>query len=123
MSASVVSGVDASPILEAGEHVLDLVALAVEDGIVGVLDAVPGMGRDARGDTLIGQRLSEGGGAIGPVGEQEAGEWQMIKDRGRGLVIIGLTFGQMQQQRAPSVIANHLQLGGQAASAASDTSG
>ena len=34
MGASVVAGVDASPVLEPAEHVLDLVALAVEGFVV-----------------------------------------------------------------------------------------
>ena len=36
MGAAVVSGVDAPPILEPSEHVLDLVALLVEDGVMGI---------------------------------------------------------------------------------------
>ena len=59
MSTSVVSGVDAAPILEACEQVLDLVALAVEDRIVGVLDAVAGMGRDAGCDAALEECLSK----------------------------------------------------------------
>ena len=35
MGATVVSGVDAPPVLEAAEHGLDFVALFVEDGVVG----------------------------------------------------------------------------------------
>ena len=38
MGASVVAGVDAPPVLEASEHVLDFVALAVEGLVVGDLD-------------------------------------------------------------------------------------
>ena len=34
MGATVVSGVDAPPVFEAPEHVFDLVALLVEDGIM-----------------------------------------------------------------------------------------
>jgi len=61
MGASVVSGVDAAPVLEAGEHVLDPVALPVEDAIVVMLDAVAGMRRDAGCDALVGEGLPEGG--------------------------------------------------------------
>ena len=35
MGAAVVSGVDAAPVLEPAEHVLDPVALAVECAVVG----------------------------------------------------------------------------------------
>lgn len=47
MRASVVSSVYASPVLEAGEHVLDPVAPPVEQRIIAVLDTVLGMRRDA----------------------------------------------------------------------------
>ena len=33
MGASIVSGVDAPPVFEAAEHVLDLMTLIVEDGV------------------------------------------------------------------------------------------
>lgn len=38
MRAAVVAGGDASPVLDPGEDVLDLVALAVEDLVVVILD-------------------------------------------------------------------------------------
>ena len=47
----------------------------------------------------------------------------MLKDSSSGLVIVGLSLGQVQEQRASFVVADHLQLGGQTAPAASDTSG
>ena len=49
VGAPVVAGVDASPVLEAAEHDLDLVALAVEDGIVRDRDLAVAFGRDAGG--------------------------------------------------------------------------
>jgi hypothetical protein len=36
MGATVIPGVDAPPVFEAPEHVFDLVALFVEDGVMGV---------------------------------------------------------------------------------------
>jgi hypothetical protein len=47
----------------------------------------------------------------------------LFDDRGSGLVIVGLPFAQMQQQRPPFGVTHNLQLCGQAAPAASDTSG
>ena len=38
MGAAVVAGVDAPPVFKAPEHVLELVALAVERGVVGDMD-------------------------------------------------------------------------------------
>lgn len=97
MSASVVSGVDASPVLEASEHVLDPVALAVECAIIIMLDAMLCMRRDAGRDALVDEGLPERGGTVSPVGEQEAGWWQLIDHGSRGLAIVGLPLAQMQQ--------------------------
>ena len=43
MGASVVAGVDASPVLEPAEHVLDPVAMAIEGPIVIDLDLAVGL--------------------------------------------------------------------------------
>ena len=109
MSASVVSCVDASPVLYAGEHVFDLVVLPVEDGIVLVLDAVLCMGRDEGGDAPADERLAEGGGTVGPVCQQMAGWRQVVEHGGSSSVIVGLAFAQMQQQRPSLVVTDHLQ--------------
>lgn len=88
-----------------------------------MLNAVLSVRRNAGGDAPFIQGLSEGSGTISPVGEQESGGWQLLYDSGSGLVVVGLPLAQMQQQRASPVVAHHLQLAGQAAPAASDTSG
>jgi hypothetical protein len=61
MGASVVPGVDTTPVLETCEHVLDPVALSIEHAVIVVLDAVAGVGRNAGRDALLGQSLPEGG--------------------------------------------------------------
>lgn len=43
MCASVVAGMDAAPVLESAEHVLDLVALAVEGAVVRDRDSAVGL--------------------------------------------------------------------------------
>ena len=45
MRASVVSGCDTAPVLELGEEVLHLVALAIEHLVVGVWLRIPGINR------------------------------------------------------------------------------
>ncbi len=60
VSTSVVSGVDASPVFEACEHVLDPVTLPVSDRIIAVLNTMLGMGWDAWPDTALDERLAEG---------------------------------------------------------------
>lgn len=123
MSASVVSCVDSSPVFEAGEHVLDSVALSVEYRIVAMPDAVTAVRRDARGDASRDERLAEADGTEGSIGQQVLGLRQVLEHCGGGLVVVGLAFAQMQQQRASLAVADHLQLAGQTASTASDTSG
>ena len=60
MSTSVLSGMDASPVFEACEHVLDPVALSVQDRIAVVLNSMLGMGWNAWRDTALDERLAEG---------------------------------------------------------------
>ena len=43
MGASVIAGVDALPVLEFAEHVLDSVALAIEDAVVFDVDLAIGL--------------------------------------------------------------------------------
>lgn len=112
MSASVISCVDAPPVLEACEQVFDPVSLPVKDSIVAVLNTMFGMGRDAGCDAALDECLAEGSRAIGAVGQQVAGRRQGFDDCGSGLVIVGLPLAQMQQQWAPLAVADHLQLGG-----------
>lgn len=55
VSASVVAGVDAAPVLEPSEHDLDLVAPPVECGVVGDRHLAVHLRRDVGGDTALGQ--------------------------------------------------------------------
>ena len=55
VGASVVAGVDASPVFEAAEHDLDLVALAVQRWVMRDSDLAVGLGRDAGLDAALGQ--------------------------------------------------------------------
>lgn len=53
MGASVVSRGDSSPVLDFGEHVLDFVALFVEDGVIGNECLAVFLGRDARRNAAL----------------------------------------------------------------------
>ncbi len=98
-------------------------ALAVEHAIVGMLDAVLGMRRNAWRDASIGQHLTQGNGAVGSIGEQETSGRKLVEHGGGSLVIVCLPLRQVQEQGPPLAIAHDLQLGSQTAPAASDTSG
>lgn len=123
VSASIVSTVDAPPIFKACEEVLDLVALSIELGVVALLDAMLGMGRDTRHDAAFFESLTESYGTIGAVGEQVTGGRQILSHDEGGRVIARLSLGKTQKQGASLAVAHDMQLAGQAASATSDTSG
>ena len=53
MGATVVSGVDTPPVFEAPEHVFDLMALFVENGVMGDRGFAVGFGRNAGGTPMI----------------------------------------------------------------------
>lgn len=84
---------------------------------------MPGMRRNAWADASLDQCLAEGRRTVGPIDQQGVCLGQVLDHCGGGLVIVGLPFSQVQHERASFAIADHLQLGGQSASAASDTSG
>ncbi len=73
MCASVVSGCDASPVLQLGEKVLELVALLVELLVVWVWHLSAPARRDARFDAFCLQGLTERGAVIAPVSNQCCG--------------------------------------------------
>lgn len=73
VGASVVPGVDSSPVFEAGEHVLDFVALAIEDRVVGVDRLVVAVVRDAGDDAAFGEGLPEPAAVISAIAEQAMG--------------------------------------------------
>ena len=70
VGAAVVTGGDASPVLEAGKQVLDLLALAVEVFVVGVLNLAVGCRRDAWGDAAHFKSLAEPVAIVALVSQQ-----------------------------------------------------
>ena len=70
MGASVVTRVDAPPVLEPAEHVLDLVALAIEHAVVFDRYFSIGLGGDAGGDFALCESLAEPVGVVALVGEE-----------------------------------------------------
>jgi hypothetical protein len=123
VSASVVSGVNASPVLDACEHIFDAMALSIEDAIVRVLDFAGALGRDAGRDTALGECLAEPAGVIPPVAKHGFGRRQGIDHHRRPWVIADLPLGETQKDRTTAAIAHGMKFGGQPAPAASDASG
>jgi hypothetical protein len=121
--AAVVAGMDAPPVLEASEHVLDLVALAIEGFVVGDRDLAVGFGWDARGDALGDQGLTEPVGVVTPIAEHGPGLGQGVQHQSRALVVAHLAFGEQHNQGPPIAVADGMELRVQPAFSASDTSG
>jgi hypothetical protein len=64
MGATVVSGVDTPPVFEAPEHVFDLMALFVEDGVMGDRGFPVGFRRNAGEDAALGESGAEPVGVV-----------------------------------------------------------
>jgi hypothetical protein len=64
VGATVISGVDAPPVLDPAEHVLDLVALSIEDGVIGDRDFPIGFRGDAGCDAASGEGGAEPVGVV-----------------------------------------------------------
>ena len=73
MGATVVSGVDASPVFEAPEHVFDLMALFVEQGVMGDRGFPVGFRRNAGEDATLGEGGAEPVGVVTLVGQELLG--------------------------------------------------
>lgn len=73
MGASVVSGSDASPILDPAEHVLDTVSLPIEDFVVvGRVTSLPAWW-NARGNAFVFQSITEPVGVVTTIRQQFPG--------------------------------------------------
>ena len=72
VGASVVSGGDASPVLDAAEHAFDTVTTFVGEPIEGDWPGASSAGWDDRLDLVLGEKLPDRVGIIGLVAEQAA---------------------------------------------------
>lgn len=120
MGASVVAHGDAPPVLEAAEHDLDFVALAVEDLVIGQLSAASWHGWDTGGDPALCQTGSEAVAVVATVGEQDLGVWQVRQEQGAADMVAALALGEQHQYGPALLVADGVQLGVQPALGAAD---
>ena len=78
---------------------------------------------DAGGDALLGEGSMHPVRGIGLVADEQPGFGQAGYQAFSRFVIAALAFGQVQEQGPSPSIAHDMQLGGQAATTSSDTSG
>lgn len=92
MGASVVACCDAPPVLELGEEVLDLVALAIKRLVVIEGDFPASAQRNAGLDTLGCERVAKGGAVAAAIGNEGFGERKGIEDKACAPVVAYLAF-------------------------------
>ena len=123
MGAPIIAGGDAAPVLEAAEHVLDLMADLVERAVVAVLDLAGFSRRDAGRDALVLERGPIAVAVVALVGDKNVGLGQRVEQGGGALVVADLAFREQQRNGSALAVADGVQLGVQAAFRAADTAG
>ena len=110
MGAAVIPCMDASPVLEFSEHVLNLVALTIEPCIMrdGYL-AVDFRG-NAGSDAALSQSGSKPVSVVAPVRQQRLGLRKGLDHQRCALIVTHLSFAEQHDQRSPLAIANSMQL-------------
>ena len=123
MGASIIAGVDASPVLETTKHVFDLVPLPIEVLVVIDLYSAVGSRWDAGGYAARCQGFAEPVGVVTPVAQQHFRFWQRVDHQSRAFVVAHLPFAEQHHQGAALFVADCMKLGVQTAFSAPDTSG
>ena len=109
MSAAVVAGVNAPPIFQLAEHVLDLVALAVERPVMGYLDFPVSFKWDAGFIISICKGFSEPVGVVALVRQERLRRRQRRQQGRRSGVIADLARRQKQGAGPALAVANRVQ--------------
>ena len=123
MSASIVSCCDAPPILQLGEHVLDLVALTVERLVVGD-GCFAASGRGNAGlDAHLDQGFSKPIAVITFIAGQCHGFGKRRQHSSCAFMIAGLAWREVQNQWLTVLIGHGMQFGIQPALRAANTAG
>jgi hypothetical protein len=106
----VVSGCDASPILEAAEHALDEVAPAIGRFVEWVGPLARGCGRDHRLDTSLLQPSAEGISVVGAVGEEAPWGGNRSQQRGGDADVGDIAGRQREGERSAAIIGQRVNL-------------
>lgn len=104
------AGVDAPPVLELAEHVLDLVPLSVERTAMRYLDFSVGFRWDAGFDSPVCKGIAQPVGVIALVGQQHFGGGHGSQQRGSTGVVADLTCREKQGFGSPLAVADCMQL-------------
>ena len=120
VGAAIVSGGNAAPVFEAAEHVLDVMALAIQRLVVWDLDLSVAPWGDAWGDPAFDQRRTEPIAVVSAITDQFLGRWQHRQDQHGTPVVVHLSFREQQHDWPAVTVANGMQLGIQSPFGAAD---
>jgi hypothetical protein len=104
MGEAVVSRGDPSEVLEAPEHALDGVAVAVEMGREATLPATVGLGWDVRRGTLALDLATDSVAVIPLITMQDFGARHLVEQSIGGSAVGDLAAGQQERDRAAEAI-------------------
>jgi hypothetical protein len=117
----VVAGGDTTEVFELAEEALDQVALPVEPLAKAGLPFAVGLGRDVWGGALMFDQRTDAIGIIGLVGEQDGARSELVEQPVGDLAVMCLAGGQAEPDREPLRIDDDVDLGREAAPAATET--
>lgn len=108
MGEAVVSCGDSPEVLEAPEHALDGVAVAVEIGREAILPAAVDLGRDVGSSALALDLATDGVAVIPLVAMQDFGGGHLVEQGIGGGAVGDLAAGQQERDRAAEAIAQRV---------------
>ena len=104
MGETVVSGCDSTEVLEAPEHALDGVAVAVEIGREAIFPAAVGFGRDVRRGALALDLAADGIAVVALVTVQDRGGGHLVEQGIGGGAIRDLAASQQERDRTAEAV-------------------
>ena len=120
MGEAVVSGCDSAEVLEASEHALDGVAVAIEDGRETVLPAAIGLGRNIGRGAAALDFAADGVAVVALVAVEDVGRGHLVEQRVGGDAIGYLAAGQEERDRAAESVGQRMDYCGAPAARAPD---
>lgn len=120
MGEAVVTGGDPAEVLEAAEHALDGIAVAIEVGREAVLPAPVGLGRDVRCDALALDLAAHGVTVVALVAVQNRRRRHLLEQGISGGAVGHVAAGQQEGERAAEAIGQRMDFRGPAAARATD---
>ena len=117
----VVTGGDATEVLELAEEAFDQIAVTVERLAEAGFPFAIGFGRDVGHRALRLDQIADAIGVISLVGENDGARIETIKQAERGGSVVGLAGGQAEPDREALGIDDGVDLGREAAAGATET--